>query len=320
MRADKALKDVPVIFLTGRGDVESRVKGFAAGGQDYVAKPFSQEELLARVRVHLSQRTRLDRLRREKHLLEARARLRENLSDMIVHDLRAPLGTIQATLQVLQEGGALGEERARPLLANSRRAAEFLLLMVNDLLDVGAGRVRTAAAPLDARALRERLASLFEPLCSPARVRLSFEGPDGPAPSTDPVLVFRILANLIHNAVKFSPSGGSITVRSKVRGGVLRFEVDDEGPGVPDEEKGRIFEKYYRAKGAAARSAPGTGLGLAFCRLAARGLGARVAVEDRPGGGSRFSLELPLSAALTRAPRRRAGERGSSSRRTAGSS
>lgn len=292
MRADPLLRRVPAIFLTAHGDADSRLKGFAAGGQDYVAKPFAVPELLARARAHLNIKTESDLLRLANERLLTAERLRRDVNDMIVHDLRSPLSAIKGTIQILQDGGGLTREQHERLLSNAEAAVETTLLMINDLLDLGAGRLEVRPGPLELRPMTERLRSVLGALFERRRLALvvELEGADR-RPLSDPNLVFRALANLLGNAAKFSPNDETVVLRASARPDGARFSVEDRGAGVPDAQKEAVFEKYHRVDPLAPTS--GNGIGLAFCRMAADALGGKVWVEDAAPRGSRFVLEVP---------------------------
>jgi signal transduction histidine kinase len=142
-----------------------------------------------------------------------------------------------------------------------------------------------------------RLRSMFQPQIAGRKLKFQIELPEGgPKPVSDATLLMRVLANFLQNSIKFSQSGQTVSLRAALKDGRLRFEVQDMGPGVPDAEKELVFDKFYRATHAQSRAAPGTGIGLAFCRLAAEQLGGRVWAEDAPGGGSVFAIEVPVDA------------------------
>lgn len=294
LRKDPALAKIPVLFLTVKDDVHSRLKGFAAGGQDYIAKPFELEELVARLRAHLDIKKRLDDLTRQNTRLTVHQRIQQDLTDMIIHDLRAPVGTIQITLRILRESGLVTDGDKARLLRNAEGTAEFLLLMVSDLLDVKAGRLEVRPEPLNLSSLLSRLEGLVGPQMRQKQIALQLEQPESlPKFVTDPTLLFRILVNLLNNACKFSNSGSRVGLKIDPSRESLHFEVSDEGPGIPDTAKERIFEKGYRGDTAAT---PGTGLGLAFCRMAVEALVGTIRVEDRETGGSRFVVSIPSLA------------------------
>lgn len=287
-----------VLFLTTRDAVADRVTAFAAGAVDYIIKPFSPEELIARVSVQARREVERRALARSARLAELRERARQDLADFIVHDLKTPLSSIMGTLALLKDSGGLPPEALSRFVDHSQYAARFMLLLINDLLDLSRsedGRLPCSIAPVDLESLVSRIKGLFE-----VRMELNkiaFETsvvPAGAAVLSDYQLVFRSLVNLLANAVKYAGMGKTASLDVSVQDGRLRLAVADRGPGVPDSEKSRLFSRYDRlGMGDAPEAIQGSGLGLAFCKAAAATLGGRVWVEDRPGGGSVFVIDVP---------------------------
>ena len=291
----------PILFLTARGDMETRLECFRLGAQDYLLKPFAAEELLARAKVHLQVKKSHDELLRRNYELELITRARQDMADMIVHDLKAPLTSIKGTLQLILAHGLISEEGYSKLLANAGSAADFMLLMLNDLLDVGQAEQAGLAAelaPVEASVLFEKLQALFSGRCRQMGMEIVTRvAPGAEKLTSDQNLIYRINANLIANAMKASAKGAKVEVDASRSGGAYRFVVADRGRGVPDAEKTKIFEKYVTSHRQGAALDTGTGLGLAFCRVATTALKGNIWVEDREGGGSRFILEIPYLAA-----------------------
>lgn len=294
LKAAAATAAIPVIFLTRRDDVDSRLRAFAAGAQDYVTKPFSVEELAARVRAHLELKGRHDRQAAELAELSLRLRARQDMADMLVHDMRAPLSTVKMTLSMMVESGVITDAQYSRLARMADGAVDLALLMLNDLLDLGAGKLAVEKGAVDLPALAERARALLEPQAAKRGQKLEARA-DAVKVVCDEKLLFRVALNLLVNALKFSPPQTQVALRLSHAGGRLTLAVSDSGPGVPAAEKSSIFEMYTRGSGA--ESAPGSGIGLSFCRLAAEALGGSIRVEDRPGGGSRFVLEVPAAEA-----------------------
>lgn len=291
---------VPVIFTTARGELNTRLQCFENGAQDYMQKPFAVQELLARIKVHLDLKKSHDELAEKAYGLELANRARQDLMDMIVHDLKTPLASIKGTLELVQARGLITNEDYKILLGYAGTAADFMLLMLNDLLDIGLAQQRglkVDVAPVEVPALFEKLATLFAGRYRRLNVKLvPAIGPNAAIVPTDFNLVFRVLVNFLSNAMSVSLQNGQVDLGCARRDGVARFSVADRGPGVPDEDKQAIFEKYK--SGRARRDGlaeSGSGIGLSFCKLAAEAMKGRVWVEDRPGGGSVFSLEVPVA-------------------------
>ncbi|HBT61627.1 MAG TPA: hypothetical protein DEB40_07775 [Elusimicrobia bacterium] len=284
--------EVPFMFLTASGDIQTRLECFRLGAMDYIPKPFAVEELLARIQVHLKLKASRDKLSRRNYELELRNRARQDLTDMIVHDLKAPLTSIKGTLQLAMKHGLISDAAYQNLLASAGTAADFMLLMLNDLLDIGQAeqaRLAPEIASTNMEILLSKIQTLFQGHCRAREVNLKIRvAPEAAILQTDAKLVFRILVNLVSNALKFSSRGQTVSVEATLNNGQPRFAVCDHGPGVPNGRKTQIFDKYTTGT-----PREGTGIGLAFCRIATQALKGTIRVEDQPGGGSLFIVDLP---------------------------
>ncbi len=293
-------KSIPFLFLTARQDLKTRLECFQLGAHDYIQKPFAVEEVLARVKVHLKIKSSYDEVANKNYELELRERARQDLTDMLVHDLKAPLTSIQGTLELITARGLISGDAYKNLLSYAGTAAEFMLLMLNDLLDIGQASssvgLKVEKSETEVSALFDKLVALFAGRTQKLGVALEPQLESAAMTVvTDRNLVFRILANLIQNALKVSPKGEKVLLLGAERDGLARFSVADRGRGVPAADKERIFDKYTTtAKRNMMES--GSGVGLTFCRLAAKALDGKVWVEDRPGGGSVFVLEVKCLA------------------------
>jgi signal transduction histidine kinase len=292
-----ATVDTPFVFLTARDDLQDRLAAFKAGAHDYIQKPFAVDELLARVNVQFHIKQLHDDLSRKNYDLELMNRARQDVTDMIVHDLKTPLTSIMGTLGLIKSRGLITQGSHSKLVDAAGVAADFMLLMVNDLLDIGraeTGGLKAELASVELEPLLEKIKRLFSVRLERAGSALEIRRPaDLKAITTDHVLLFRILVNLISNALKISPPGSAVEVEAARDAGGVRFRVLDRGPGVPDALKTAIFEKYSTLQPKTLSEDGGTGIGLTFCRLAVRALGGSIRAEDRPGGGSVFVLQLP---------------------------
>ncbi|HSM58578.1 MAG TPA: ATP-binding protein [Candidatus Sulfomarinibacteraceae bacterium] len=224
--------------------------------------------------------------------------MRDDLTHMIVHDLRTPLTAISASLSLLKRlpEGKRQEMQGR-IVARTSRAAERLDSMIDDILMVA----KFETGELHPSTERVQLADLLSEQLDPFRAQAVAEdkvltidcAPDIPV-ELDPVLTGRVLDNLVGNAFKYTEPGGHITVSAEAANGNLLLRVRDDGQGIPDDFKEYIFQKFSQVPADADGSRrKGAGLGLTFCRLVAEAHGGRIWVEDAPGGGSEFKLQLP---------------------------
>ncbi|MCW2925665.1 MAG: integral rane sensor signal transduction histidine kinase [Thermoleophilia bacterium] len=217
--------------------------------------------------------------------LERAAVRQQRLVDDASHQLRTPLASIRTNMDVLMRTTSLDGDIAREVMADLSAQTDELTSLVRDLVDLASsvesdverGPVRLEEVAMEA--LR-RVRGAFE--------RLEFETDveHATAFGSEERLV-RMVQNLLHNAGKWSPEGGTVCVR--VRPGEV--QVIDHGPGVDDDEKGRIFERFYRA--GSVRDVPGSGLGLAIVQQVAVDHGGTATVRDTPGGGATFVVRLP---------------------------
>jgi NtrC-family two-component system sensor histidine kinase KinB len=229
------------------------------------------------------------------------AQLKEDMMRMLVHDLRSPLTVIKGSLDLMGLVHAEGNEaKFRMLLEMAQRNDDHLLQMVGDLLDISRledGQQPVHPEPLDVRAFLEENVARFGPLFTSARLAVDVAvEPDLPPLHADQHLIERVLGNLLNNAIKFTPDGGTIRVWARLdpgppAGGIL-VGVTDSGPGIPAEEQSRLFQKFHRVDNVHGRWT-GTGLGLSFCKLAVEAHGGRIWVESQVGHGSTFVMALP---------------------------
>jgi PAS domain S-box-containing protein len=216
------------------------------------------------------------------------------------HELRTPLSAIYgAAMTLRREDVELDDEDRDRLLGVIAQESDRLARIVNEILvadhlDSGRLRVRPALIdPIDAAAAVVEAARVV----APTTIAIELETSAEVAPvAADPEHLRQILVNLVDNAVKYSPDGGTVTLRIEDRGPSIRFTVSDEGIGIPPNEQGRVFDKFYRVDPDLSRGVGGTGLGLYICRELVRRMSGRIAVASTPGEGSTFSVDLPAAA------------------------
>jgi PAS domain S-box-containing protein len=227
--------------------------------------------------------------------------LRADLSAMVYHDLRGPLHTINGSFSAL--GRLLvnhDNATVLTLVQLGMRSTRQLSRMVESLLDIQ--RLEEGRAVLDRKqtSLHNLLASaaeLVQPLASESHQHLRFAiAPNLPFIRIDQDMIQRVVINLMENAVKYSPQGGSITLGAALHNNAVRISVADSGPGIPRHMQRQIFDKFSRVKYTDAPK--GIGLGLAFCRLAVEAHGGQIWVESETGQGSVFYFTLPLQEQL----------------------
>ncbi len=224
--------------------------------------------------------------------------LREDLAAMIYHDLRAPLANIISSLDILDT--MLPPESSssiRSVFQITYRSAGRMQRLINSLLDINrleTGQPITNKKTVDIVELAQEASDTVTSSIESKQQRLVMQFPKKTTPlHIDIDMIRRVMINLLENANKFTPMGGSITFGAKTNGKNINIWVEDNGPGIPLDMQEYVFEKFTRLK---VEGAPkGVGLGLAFCRLAVQAHGGKISVESKPGHGSRFICSLPIS-------------------------
>jgi len=236
----------------------------------------------------------------EEHQLEA---LRQELSSMIVHDLRNPISSISNGLDMLHDWLQEGESDLATMtevIQIAQDSAASLLNLVQSLLDVARleeHRMALYPAELDLSETADyALASIANQATSAGIELVVSLPPDLPLAWADGEKIQRVLVNLLDNALRYAPFGGRIALSAAQAGERLRVCVEDDGAGVPPEARSLIFDKYAQLENKALRGHKGTGLGLAFCKLAVEAHGGEIWIEDGNLGGAAFCFTLPLAA------------------------
>ncbi|MGH2522792.1 MAG: GAF domain-containing protein, partial [Anaerolineales bacterium] len=223
--------------------------------------------------------------------------LRQDMVNMIVHDLRSPLGNIMSSLDVLKSSLLKADEAQHTLLTIATRSAARLSRLVDSLLDLRrleAGQVVLSKAQTNLNALMADAVEQVQPAAESKESVLRSEVPPRlPFVMIDGDMIRRVIINLMDNAVKYTPRNGAITVTAKATAKEVTISVRDTGPGIPPAEHTRIFNKFARLQRERDSVPKGLGLGLAFCRLAVEAHGGRIWVDSTLGRGATFSFTLP---------------------------
>jgi signal transduction histidine kinase len=285
---------------TARGAARAvRVAKSSAGAAGRVAERAARaaEDLAASVRRADAGAAIRARLEATTEALREAARVREEFLGTVAHELRTPLQVAAGYAELLRmqldgpgPGPSTGELAERIVESTFQMAS-----MLDDLLDfAAAGQGRLTVRPLDVDltpVLRTVAISLTP---APGAERLTLDLPPAAPAHADPIRIAQVTTNLLTNALKYAPEG-PVTLRArKVKSGV-RVAVLDQGPGIPQAERRRVWEKYYRGAAACAGAPPGTGIGLAVVKALVEAHGGRVGLICAPGRGSRFWFELPAA-------------------------
>lgn len=287
---------VPIVFVTGQGELPEKLKGFASGGDDYLVKPFHGDELDARIRSMLKIKALQDDLRAVNVELQALTDLKDQLTHLLVHDLRVPLSNLLVGAQrLLQKTGHGMDADQMRLWGVVQDSGRHLVEMIDNILDVARleeGRLPLKKVQVDLKAFLE---GCLAQAADAARYRKTVleAGPAAGTLEADERMLTRAVANLLLNAIKVSPPGSTVRLECARETGKARMSVLDAGPAIPEDQRTRIFDQYFQAEQGRQGRVSGIGYGLIFCRLVAESHGGSISVEPAEKG-NRFVLTLPV--------------------------
>jgi signal transduction histidine kinase len=264
------------------GDLAARVP---VSGADEVARLADAFNTMA---------TALERAHRDRYDLE---RARRDLFAAISHDLRTPLAAMRVMVEAITDGVVPDPETHDRYLASISSEIQRLSMLIDDLFElttIDSGELRLRLETLHVEDIVAETVDSFRPQVERAGIHLAFESlPGTPAIRADPQRLSRVLYNLLQNAVRHTPSDGTIVLRTAPAGSSVQLSVSDSGEGIASEDIPFVFERFYRGDRARARDGAGSGLGLAIARGIIEAHGGRIWIEPESGSGATVVFSLP---------------------------
>ena len=291
----------PVIFITAKSASDDVVEGLAAGGVDYLPKPFKAREALARLRTHLQNRLLTEQQRQLVAQLSSANQAKNRLLGMVAHDLRNPLASIRGLADFLGDGtvGSLTPDQL-DLVKMIQETSHSMLTMVNELLDQSVIESGELKIQPEERLIADLLTkSVYLNNINAAKKVSRIEVEAGAADAIlniDADKVKQVVDNLLSNAIKFSPPNSTIQVRMQRDPDTYSVLVRDQGPGIPESERHKLFKDFGQTSVKPTAGEKSTGLGLAICKRIMESHGGSIAAESAPTGGSVFRITFPLAA------------------------
>jgi signal transduction histidine kinase len=296
LQNDTKTRIIPVLMVTSLSERNDRIKGISMGAYDFISKPIDSAEISLRVRNAVHNKQLHDRVQQDLENLRELEQLRDDLVNLVVHDMKSPLFGISGYLELLQDHmeGKFGEEQ-QEFVIEARKSCRDLLEMIRSLLDIS--RMEEGSLPLnktqfDLNSLAEETLKTLNSIAEGKEIEF--------APATHPTAVTadsdilkRIISNLVTNALKFTPLNKSVRVTVESNNGEAKISVADNGPGIPAQYRKTIFEKFGRVKQRREHKMFSTGLGLTFCKLATEAHGGEIGLKSKEGEGSTFWFTIP---------------------------
>ncbi|MBT6499551.1 MAG: response regulator [Deltaproteobacteria bacterium] len=287
------------IIISAKSESSSMLDLFKAGASDYIVKPFTKEELLARVKVHLESRLLNRRLLKQVYDLKRLGKLKDDLLSITSHDLRSPLNGILGFTDLVMQDKSLSD-RNRDFLQNVMDSGDFLLNLINDILDLG--RVQSEShelnmLPVSIMDLMESSLNTVRHMASPKGIELVTEilCDEPPLISGDKNALIRIFNNLLSNAIKFTPKNGKVKqIIEETENNRLCISIIDTGIGIPAASIPFLFDKFSKASRPGTAGEKSTGLGLSITKELIERHDGSVEVTSEVEKGTCFKLLFPL--------------------------
>ncbi|TFH05254.1 MAG: HAMP domain-containing histidine kinase [Spirochaetales bacterium] len=287
-----ATAGIPVIFISALTDIQDKVRGFEAGGVDYVTKPFQQEEVLARIDTHLT----IKRQREELNRLNA---TKDKFFSIIAHDLRSPFMGLLGALELLRDsGGDMDAATQREMVNGLYESSQKTYNLLVNLLEWSRsqqGSVEVHPRTISLATLVREVADLFTANAHQKEVTITIDIPGDLLVHVDRDMISTVIRNLINNAVKFTASRGSVTVGCEMQGDFVAVTVTDNGIGIAPEDVRTLFTLEHTVSRNGTHGEPGTGLGLILAHDYVTRSGGQISVTSEPGKGSEFRFTLPVA-------------------------
>ena len=278
-----------------------QISGLRKSGEEFPAEAAIQRLEIGGRNIYATVLRDISARQRAENLLHQAIQARDDMMGIVSHDLRNPANAVKMLARSILEGAERAQlkDDVSERIQVIKQAAEQMDTLIQDLLDMTrleAGRLVVAPREVEVAALVERSVESLRPLAEAGSVALSVELPPAlPTIQADPDRVAQLLSNVVGNAIKFTPAGGSVTVRARVFHGELEFTVADTGEGIRPEQISHVFDRFYQATHGGRASRHGAGLGLPIARGIVEAHGGRIWIESTPGRGTTVRFTLPTA-------------------------
>ncbi|NDW11595.1 hybrid sensor histidine kinase/response regulator [Bacteroides sp. 214] len=299
LKKDPEHKDIPIIFLTALNSTADIVKGFQAGANDFISKPFNKEELIIRVTHQISlieaKRIILSQTEELKRTIVGR----DKLYSVIAHDLRSPMGSIKMVLNMLiinLPEDKIGEEMYE-LLTMANQTTEDVFALLDNLLKwtkSQIGKLKVVHQDVDMVEVVQGVIEIFTMVASLKKINVRLVAPEEVAVYADIDMIKTVVRNLLSNAIKFSNENSEVLVTVENREGMVFVSVQDHGCGIADENQTKLLHTDTHFSTFGTNNEEGSGLGLLLCKDFVQKNGGELWFTSKKGEGSIFGFNIPL--------------------------
>lgn len=300
IKTKRALKNIPIIFITGMGKTENKVKGFELGGVDYVTKPFNKHELLARIKTHLNLREAKKKVSKQAADLKKDNVLKDRLFSIIGHDLRSPLSAIKMQLDFILRGiiNPTDANFIPKTVHNLNATTDEAFNLLDNLLGWAkseSGSLSIIKENVDILTLVEQCVRLQKLALETKNISLEITVPEDTQVYADMNMIKTVLRNLLSNAIKFTPVDGTISIAAQLENEFWNISVTDSGIGISEEDLPKVLNTKQHFSKEGTEQEAGTGLGLILCQDFIVKNGGTLWVESTLGKGSSFTFSVPVA-------------------------
>lgn len=300
LKADENTKSIPVIFLTAKNESTDIVHGFRIGGADYITKPFDKDELLARIHTQLELKFSRDMILMQNEKLIELNREKNEIMGIAAHDLKNPLTAIKGFAEMIEMCIA-DEESVLDFAMQIKSISTFMFNLIRDLLDINAieeGRVNFRLENKNLKQIVQNSVDSFVMHAAQKEIAIVTQYEDeNIMVRLDAAKAKQIIDNVLSNAIKFSYPNKNVYVKMSENPANADFaliEIEDEGQGIKEEEKSKLFEKFTKLTARPTAGESSSGLGLSIVKKLTEMMGGEIWCESEFGKGSTFKFTFPL--------------------------
>ena len=297
IRQNPRTAELPVILISARLDEADIVTGLSIGANDYITKPFRLAELRARARTQITLKRLQDESRRTIDELRAAHEIKDRFFRIASHDLKGPITNLRLITYLVRQQ-IKDDDKLAELLATADGNLNTMQVVINEFLDTAAlqsGRIDLQFTNVAVEPLMADLVDQYHLNALKKQITIDASRIDGTV-YADSARLAQAVGNLLSNALKYSPKGSTITLWTESHDDRLRFCICDEGPGVPDDERDRLFTEFGKLSARPTDGESSTGLGLWIAKHLTTLQGGEIGVETPESGGSIFWIDMPVSA------------------------
>lgn len=297
LKKDPQFQEIPVIFLTALSDTIDKVEDFKVGAINYITKPFKQEEVLVRLKTHLTISRLQKELQAKNDQLTILNQEKNEFLGIAAHDLKNPLSAIQGLINLIESRyDQMSKEQVMEMLRMVSNSSKKMFALIKNLLDVNAiesGKKNILLQTIDILPTVQSLVRHYSDKAIAKNITVQLQSQEKPYTAfVDENSLYQVLDNLISNAIKYSPHGKNITVRMSEDEQQVRCEIQDDGPGLSESDQQKLFGKFTRLTAQPTGGESSTGLGLFIVKKLVEAMNGKVWCESELGHGATFIVEF----------------------------